>query len=185
MSSTFLFLRHAETEIESKRHVTLWDLTENGLEQTRILVETGVFDGIDFIIASKESKAIKTAEPIADRLGVLITSSPAFNELDRGNNYLSLEQYQSNVKAVFENFNSSVSGWELAADALERFEKGILSLEDKYDSKKILIVSHGLVLTLYFGSIIGEMDHCFQRWSKLKFLAYGVVEDRRVIRDIA
>ncbi|MGY5854795.1 MAG: histidine phosphatase family protein [Candidatus Thorarchaeota archaeon] len=184
MDSIFHFLRHAETQIDPDHPVITWELTEKGLEQTRNLADSGVFDSIDFIVTSEERKAITTAEPIALRLGIEISPYPAFNELDRGDDFTSREQYLADVRATFDDFNSLASGWESAADVLKRFQKGVRYLENQHKSKRMLIVSHGLVLTLYFASILGVMNLCFQRWSKLKFLAYGIIENGRITRDI-
>ncbi|MDO8752124.1 MAG: histidine phosphatase family protein, partial [Candidatus Wolfebacteria bacterium] len=78
MNNTFYFLRHAEVEIDKEVPVSSWRLTKEGKRVAYELAEQGIFDDVDMVVASEESKAIETAEPIAKRLGVELTCVAEF-----------------------------------------------------------------------------------------------------------
>ena len=54
----------------------------------------------------------------------------------------------------------------------------------KYENKKILIVAHGTVMTLYFSYLQGELDKAFGRWKNLGFCDFGIIKNNKVIKDI-
>ena len=61
---------------------------------------------------------------------------------------------------------------------------GIRGVDRIKEVENILIVSHGIVLTLYFAKLMDMMEVAYQRWVQLKFLSYGIVEDGVVKQDI-
>ena len=77
-----------------------------------------------------------------------------------------------------------IHGWETIDSAMKRFNQGVEELSSKYHSKKLLVVSHGIVLTMYFASLLNCMDEAFDRWKKLRFCSYGIVKNGEVIKDI-
>ena len=85
---------------------------------------------------------------------------------------------------MFKDLNFTNHGWETAHHALERFKKAIEEIDKKYDKKKIIICSHGTVMTLYFAHLKNEMDDLISRWRGLKFGAVGIIKNNKIVRDI-
>ena len=179
----FYLLRHGDVDVDPSKPASEWALSDRGRNSALKLVDKGIFANTDLIYCSEEKKAYSTAEIIADSLGKKVLKLSNFKELNR-NKAGFLESYDNAVKEAFTNPSQSRNNWEPCTEALKRFRKGIEILNEKHESKKILIVSHGIVLTLYFAYLKREMNHLFSRWNKLNFLSYGIVEDSMVVKDI-
>lgn len=185
-NNTFTLLRHAETALEKGKVVSKWSLSKRGEKQALKISQQAIFQTIDKIYTSKEQKAYQTILPLAKALDKKISRKEAFNELnrDKGSYLESKEVYQQTVKQCFSNPNHSINNWEKAYDALERFSQGIHLIDRNYENRKILIVSHGLVLNLYFAKLSEQLARVYDRWLATSFCAYGVVQNKRIIKDI-
>jgi len=58
-------------------------------------------------------------------------------------------------------------------------------INSTYKNKKILIVSHGCVINLYFAKCLNQLDRIVERIFSNTFCDYGIIEDGRVVKDIA
>ena len=179
----FYLLRHGEVDVDPSKPASEWALSDLGISEALRLVEKGVFADIDVIYSSEEKKAYCTARIIAERLGKKVQKLSNFNELDRSKSGF-IENYDSAVNEAFANPSQSSNSWEPCTEALKRFRKGMEILSKKHKNKKILVVSHGIVLTLYFTHLKRQMTNLFSRWKELNFLSYGIVEDSLVVKDI-
>lgn len=185
MGNTLIFLRHAETRKDKNNPASKWVLTEEGIKSAKDLAETGIFDDVDIIISSGEEKAYQTAKPFSDRLKKEITRIPELNELDRDKlKLVSRAEYEKMMSRFFDNLDYSIYGLETANRALSRFKKAVDVITRQNENKKILIVTHGTVLTLYFASLQNKLGDAFQRWKRLEFCGWGVVENNKVFKDI-
>lgn len=185
MPTEIVFLRHAETLVSSDSPANEWHLTPFGLRESTELAASGVLGEIDAIVSSDEMKAIQTAEPFARMFGLEIESNHNFRELNRNSGpLLAREEYLSCVQEVLRNPSARPNGWECAADALTRTKKGVQQIMSQYGSKRVLVVSHGLVLTLYFADLQAAMHEAFERWNRLLFCGWGVASNNRVLKDI-
>ncbi|MFX0001253.1 MAG: histidine phosphatase family protein [Candidatus Hodarchaeota archaeon] len=186
-NNILIILRHAETEVDENTKISKWVLTEKGQNEAIKLFNSDLFDDVDIIITSKEEKAYQTAYPLLKKLHKKIIKNKNLNEIFRDNGrYLkSKTEYLKTMKLCVENRNQSYDNWETANHALERFSKAIQDIELKFSNKKILIIAHGGVINLYFAKILGELDKIFERLSTNTFLDYGIIKNKKVIRDIA
>lgn len=178
MNNTLIFLRHALTTIDLDIPSAEWDLSEQGKQEIQRIADSGVFDSIDILISSDEKKAIRTAEPIARRLNLKIRSNPLFRELDRKQiQSKDKTEYEIIVKQVFEKKAQSILGCETAENSLNRFKKGIKIIEESFVNSKILIVSHGIILTLFRSDYLKWSPRkSFSEWKKLRFCEWFVIE---------
>ncbi len=176
-------MRHAETAIDEKIPAHEWLLTEEGFRQARNLASMGIFDSIDSIISSPEPKALQTARPFADRLGIDIDSYPELRELDRSKGrFLSNVEYLQSVECIL-NRHDAIPGWEFREHAMARFQAGLKKITNKGGFKEALVISHGLVLSMHFASLLG-VEKVFPRWQRLKFCSWGTLQGNDVIKDI-
>jgi broad specificity phosphatase PhoE len=185
LSIEIIFLRHAETLKEKEVPISKWSLSLEGYmqtKQTRTILRSEHFD---FIISSAEKKAFETAKAFEDMINSRIVRNPLFNELNRDNGpYLSNEEYLKAVQCIMEDSSLSIHGWETIESAMKRFNQGVEELNIQYQSKKLLVVSHGIVLTMHFASLLNCMKIAFDRWKRLKFCDYGIIKNGKVIKDI-
>lgn len=186
MNNTFYFLRHEETKRDSIIPISQWVLSEKGQEQAKILAQQKMFDDIKIICSSTEKKAYQTAKPIADKFKKEVIKIDEIGELNRDNGgFMEPEEYEQAVKYCLENLNKSVSNWETATHALERFSNKIEEIDKQYENEKILVVGHGFTLNLYFAKLLDALDTVYERFNTNNYGDWGIVKEGKVIKDIA
>ena len=185
MTNSIYFLRHAETKIDPNRPIREWDISEAGRRSTIALSKSEVFSKIEGIIHSSENKAKQTADIFADVLDLQTYELPELDELHRDHETpLTNEEYRECVFQTLTDWETNVPEWESGEDALDRFLEGIRRINLMFSNKDILVVSHGIVLTLYFSALKHFWNIAYERWALLKFLNWGLVRDDRVLIDI-
>ena len=185
MTNSLYFLRHAETKVDLSSPVRDWPITVEGTELARGLSKSDKFSEIDGIVHSSEGKARQTAEAFAEGLDVQKYQLSGFDELRREHEgKLTDQEYRDRVRRTLSDLEGSVPGWESGTSALKRFEDAARKIDIMFHRKNVLIISHGIVLTLYFCKLKSFEAISFERWSQLKFLAWGLVRDGRVLVDI-
>jgi len=184
--NVLLLIRHAETQVDKNKPVSKWHLTKKGIKSAVKMLNEEMFQNIDIIIASCETKALQTAEFFCRNETQQINQFCGLNELMRDSGFTSSKkEYYEMVKLCLENPTKSINNWEKASDALLRFTNTIEKINNSYTKKKILIVAHGIVINLYLADILGVFDKSFIRWNQNSFLDYAIIENRVVLQDIA
>lgn len=64
-------------------------------------------------------------------------------------------------------------------------QKKIEEIDKHYENKKILIVSHGFTINLYFAKLLGILDKVYERFLTNNYADWGIVKNKKVIKDIA
>ncbi|MBT7903720.1 histidine phosphatase family protein [Candidatus Woesearchaeota archaeon] len=185
MNNTIIFWRHAKTLKDSSIPVSQWILTEDGVKNAQEVAETKVFDDVDIIITSTEPKAYETALPVATRLKKEIIRIPELSEINRDKGkMMSKDEYDFMKKKIFEDLDYTDHGWETCNSALNRFSTAVKKIDEQYENKRILIVAHGTVMSLFFASLQGKLDNLMSRWKGLGFCDFGIVKDNKVLKDV-
>ncbi|MCG3220451.1 MAG: histidine phosphatase family protein [Candidatus Heimdallarchaeota archaeon] len=186
MSNEFIFLRHALTKIDPSKPADQWELSEEGIRNIKEIVLSGVFDNVDLIIASAENKAIQTASYIANKIDKKIVTEASFNELNRGFSFkVNKNEYDKIVEKALIHWEECIDSWESARSTLDRFLEGVKIVNQEYSDKKIIVVCHGINLSLYFAHLLNIPDNqLFLRWKNLEFCAWGIVKNKKVVIDI-
>jgi broad specificity phosphatase PhoE len=186
VNNILIFFRHAETKIDKGVKNSEWSLTDKGKLDALTIAKSNFFDDIDIIIASAEEKTYKTIYPLAEKLKKEVLREAELNEILRDHGkFLETKEYLTTMKLCLINKDQSFNNWETANKALERFSKKIEEIDNDYDDKKILIVSHGTVINLYFAKFLGKLEHVFNRAQTNTFCDFGIIQNEKVIRDIA
>lgn len=184
-NNELIFIRHTKTKIDKETPIENWVLTEEGEKQAEELANSEKFDDVEVLICSNEDKSYLTIKPLADKLNKDIIRIKELGEIKRrGSEKLTSGEYEKMKIKIFEDLDFTNHGWETANHALDRFNKAIEKIKEEYDNKKIVICSHGTVMTLYFAYLKNEMANLFERWRNLKFGGMGIVKDNKVLRDI-
>lgn len=185
-NNILILLRHAETKIDKNIKISKWFLTERGKRDAESLSKLDSFKDIDLIITSDEAKAYQTAYPLAEKLQLEIIKDENLNELNRDQGkFLEKDEYLKTMVLCMANREQSYNKWETAISALKRFSKKVKDIDSRFSNKKILIVAHGGVINLYFAKILDKLDEVFNRILSNSFCDYGIIQDGRVIKDIA
>ncbi|MHA1935518.1 MAG: histidine phosphatase family protein [Candidatus Thorarchaeota archaeon] len=186
MDNEFVFVRHAESIVDDRKVPSEWVLSSIGKRHALELASNIEFQNLDIIVASSEQKAIDTALPLSEKLGLKIIQNSAFNELARTHiTGQTIQQYRAKVESIFSQPSKSIPGWESPQDGLNRISDGVEALDAQYESQKIMIVSHGMILSLYFALLQNEMVNLFKRWIHLGFCSWGRVQNGVVLKYIS
>ena len=184
-NNILIFLRHAETRKDNTLPIRQWRLTLEGKKMVEKFAATGIFDQVDIIVSSQEIKAYHTALPFAKRLNKKVQIFTGLQEINReSGGIMSKEEYDKAKEKIFTNLDFSVHNWETAQQALKRFKKAVEKIDSQHRNKKILLTSHGTVMTLYFAFLNKDMKNLMKRWKSLGFCDYGVIFNNKVIKDI-
>ncbi len=184
IQNRIIFLRHADTQKDPEVHATQWVLSEIGKVEAEQVKDIEVMDTIDVIYTSEERKTELTVKPLAEKLGKITTPMSYFNEVARGEKFLSKEEFEKEKSKQLEDLDYTAFNGESGRDALTRFRVGIETVTKGNEDKVILIVTHGTILNIYFAELLGTNDLLPYRWSKTGFCAYGIVENQKIIKDI-
>ncbi len=176
-----IFLRHAETEKDPSLNASLWGLSDVGKKQAEEIAELPLMNKVDIIYTSEEKKAILTAEPLAKKLSKKIVPLSFFNEVKRGDKFLTKEEFEKEKAKQLEDLSYPAFNGESGLEALKRFQKGV---EEIKENKNILVVTHGTILNIYLANLLNSFSELPERWSKTLFCSYGVVENNIVVKDI-
>jgi isoleucyl-tRNA synthetase len=160
--NTFYFMRHGESEInvlqliQSYLNEDVHHLTESGqrrVEETAEYLRS--LGGIDLIFSSEFLRTRETSEIVKNKLGAEIIVDSRLDELNCGD-------YQGKSYREFDKDFPHATRWtkmpkngETWIQAQKRMLEVIDEINQKYQGKKILIVSHGdplRALQLHFGS---------------------------------
>ncbi len=146
------------------------ELTEKGRAQAEASSKAVQDKNINLIIASDFVRAKQTAEIVAGNIGYeksKIIYDDRLHEVNFGAyNNESIESYHSHFKNTDERFHIRPEGGENLTDVKQRVASFLYELEEKYEGRNILIVSHGdptwLMQTVALGmlpeNIVADLD---------------------------
>lgn len=184
METKIIFIRHADTQKDPAVNAALWGLSEKGKEQAEEMAKNPLVDTIETIYTSEEPKTTLTAAPIAKKLSKELYPFSFFNEVARGDKFLTKEEFEAEKVRQLTDLSFKAFGGESGFQALERFKKGISQVTEENKGKTICVVSHGTVLNIYFADLLQTYDQLPERWGKTAFCAYGVIENGIIKKDI-
>jgi probable phosphoglycerate mutase len=166
----FYLIRHALTDTAGKylsgRAVGIF-LNEEGNGQAKRLANSLINLQISEIYTSPLDRTVQTAEIIAKTLNLACIISEDFQEIDFGNWTNSSIKDLENDK-LFRQFNlfrtgTRIPNGELIIEAQLRIINGIEKLNQKYQGKNIVIVSHADLIRLAIGYYAGIPIDLLQR----------------------
>ena len=150
-----VFVTHPEVAIDPAVPVPRWRLSEQGTARMRVFADGPVVDGTAEVWASREAKAIEGAGIVAARFGLPVFVDLGLGENDRSaTGYLPPAEFEATADAFFANPETSVRGWERAADAQARI---VTTTEWIMAQARgpVTIVAHGAVGALLLCRLIG------------------------------
>jgi broad specificity phosphatase PhoE len=107
--------------------------------------------GATQVISSAEKKALETAEPIADALGVRVEVREAMHENDHSaTGLLPPTEFEAVADEFFSHPDRSIRGWERARDAQKRIVREVEAVLSRSHQGHVLFVGHGAVGTLLY-----------------------------------
>jgi len=175
MDGQLILVRHSLPEIVEGVPAHAWELSDEGRARVERLAEKLEQYQPEIIGSSVEPKARETAEILCKTLGVDIVVMDGLHEHERsGVSLVSKDEFQLLVRELFEKPDELIFGNETATQALERFKTSVELIMSLYDGKRMAIVSHGTVISLFASWLIGVDGYQF--WKNLGLPAIVVLD---------
>lgn len=185
MNNTFYFLRHGETIRDKNSPAVLWPISEETKSELSKIAKQERFADLAAVYASTELKAKQSAQPFAEVTSLEVLTLEGLEEVHRGDKYLSDKEFKDLKRKKLEDRDCNPDGGETSNEALTRFKDAIAKIDKEHDDAKILVVSHGTILALYFSDLKNDLKNVFAYWNSIPFDAVGVVKNSEVIEDIS
>ena len=151
-----------------------WPLSEAGRALCKPLADKIERYSPELVMSSLEPKAQETAQLVAGHLGLPFQTVEGLHEHERKNTpWLGKAQFELAVANFFKHSSQLVMGEETANQAHERFAAAIDSLVEKYPGKRLAVVAHGTVITLFVAQAAGVEPFPF--WQRLGLPALVVL----------
>lgn len=174
MTTLLYVITHAHTRADARRPASLWELSAVGRRQAEALAQAPFWQGVDRILLSQEAKTRLTVEPLLARRPLPVTVDSRFDELARGEAWVS--DYADQVAQAFAEPNQSVAGWEPASQARDRFLAGVRHACERFAGQVLALVGHGLTLSLYRAHLLGRSRVQMDDWRNLAFASVAQVD---------
>jgi len=169
-----ILVRHSNSKLDPDIPPHEWGLTDHGAARCIPLAEILSKHKPGIIITSVEPKARQTGEIIAKTLGTPCLTAANLHEHEREvGGILSKDAFCALIADLFAIPDVLIFGLETARDALDRFSEAVGSVMADYPGRNVAIVTHGTVMSLYYGSISG--DNSFNFWRQLGLPSFYTV----------
>lgn len=185
ISKQLILIRHSDPEFVQNIPAREWNLTGEGRRRAKKLAERLTKHHPEVILSSVEAKALQTADVLSEILGIEFSVVADLHEHERSSVPLqSSEEFRSLVRGLFENTNTLVFGDETGAQALERFGKSIDLIMNSYGDKKVAVVSHGTVISLFVSWMTGVDGYSL--WEQLGLPSFIVLDmlNRKLLETV-
>ncbi|MHA1745448.1 MAG: histidine phosphatase family protein [Promethearchaeota archaeon] len=188
MGERIYFLRHAEALVNSMTPPSKWLLSSKGKEAVQLEIVLHKFPDIQHIYCSTEPKTLQTIQKFANSHKISLDIHSGLGEIHFTTFQGNYDTFLGMKREGFQNLDENKYGTESFRAGLKRFTSTLAYLKDENPGKNLLIVSHGTVLSLYFAAMRGKLEdghEIYQKWKKLRFLAWGLLENGKIVRDIS
>jgi broad specificity phosphatase PhoE len=145
-----LYITHPQVKIDADVPVPKWGLSDVGRARAEQAAQADWAKRLGRIIASDETKAIETAEILAEAAGVTVEIAADTHENDRSaTGFLPPPEFEKAADWFFAHPAESFRGWERAVDAQSRIVSAFNRILADHDHNiPIAFVGHGGVGTL-------------------------------------
>jgi broad specificity phosphatase PhoE len=149
-TSRLVLVRHGAPQIDIAQPASNWPLSEVGREAVIRMAERMRPFAPDLFVSSAEPKASQTAYALAVALDADFQTAEGLEEHHRSKvGFLDQGTFENKVVELFRNPDKRVFGDESAREATERFTKAVKSVQRLNPNRRLAIVSHGTVISLW------------------------------------
>ncbi|OZB96276.1 histidine phosphatase family protein [Paenibacillus sp. XY044] len=152
------FVRHAESPYEEGRERTR-GLSRRGLADALAVKDRLLGEAVDLYISSPYERAVRTIRDAADFAGKEIIIEEDLREREIGQ--FGALSFQDAKRKVYGDAAFAFPGGESSLEARERAARVIRKLLDQHAGKRIVIGTHGDIMTLMLGEFDRRFDYAF------------------------
>lgn len=147
MKTIIYMVRHGESPYNEGDERTR-GLTPKGKIDIEKVTKLLIGEGIDMIISSPYARAILSVEGLAEHLNLDITVFEDLRERHFASYFIENAELMSSIRESFNDTDYTLSGGESNADCQKRAISVLKPILKKHRGKKIVIGTHGLIMTL-------------------------------------
>jgi probable phosphoglycerate mutase len=164
MLTELILVRHGETVWNREMRIQGYrdsNLTEAGIAQARAVAVRLAAESFAALICSDLGRAEHTARIISEHTGHAVRAESALRERNYGIlEGLTREEFRSRHPVHYERHDSRDADYvipegESQRDFVVRIDAALNALADKYAGQRIVVVSHGGVLTAFYRHVSG------------------------------
>ena len=165
MANTFYIVRHGQTDWnilgKTQGHGNS-ELTQKGEEQAFELAKAIKEYSIDDIYSSDLGRAIQTAQIIGNEIGVDVNETESLREMGFGDwEGLLIDEIKKDHAKTYETWRNqphlaNIPNGETLHIIKDRVDNFIKKLNEKYDNKHILLVSHSVTVRVMLLSFLNS-----------------------------
>ena len=158
-----LLIRHAQPRrVQDSDGPADPELSDNGLEQARLLAEYLLDESIDAILTSPLRRAQQTAAPLGAEKGIAVTIHDGIAEYDReSGEYIPLEQLRVEGLPGWQDVLTGNVHRAAGVDPFE-FRSGVVTaieeIIETHTGQTVAVVCHGGVINVYISHILDIED---------------------------
>jgi probable phosphoglycerate mutase len=163
-------------------------LSEEGREQARKVADWLAPEGFDVVYSSPMRRAVETAQPLAELLGLEVTVDDELAELDRGHHfYVPVEELKATGDPRYEQLLKG----ELYADVdVETWSKvaalAVQRVVEAHPGQRIALFAHGGVINAYLSTLL-RLDTMFffgPGYTSISRVKVGDYSDRLMLHSL-
>ena len=178
MAKVFV-IRHAETEVVPNLPSTQWKLKEGSFDAIKTMLKGVEITDVQTIYYSPLVKAEHTALIISEIFGIALEQRQCLREVERYFNFIDEETFRTRVAEYFS--GGEGRNFESHSTARDRIISCLKSLIAGASGKSILIVSHGMIISILYSHLIGVSIGC-RDWQKIKMPDLSILDmDNNVV----
>ncbi|MFG6494767.1 histidine phosphatase family protein [Fictibacillus sp. UD] len=158
MSTYVYMVRHGESPKEGNERTR--GLTQKGYLDSNIITDILKCENINVVVSSPYRRSILTVKHLAEQIGqeVLVYEDLKEKKFSYDGNRISDKQLVPLLEKSFKESDFALEGGESNDDCQKRAIKVLKELLEKFRDKKIVIGSHGAVMTLMMGYFDSTYD---------------------------
>ena len=159
--TTVTLIRHAESAPDHALPEADWPLSAAGFAQAEALADQ--LD-VEHIYSSPYVRAVATVAPLANRLGLEISTVPGLRErkLAEGR----LEDWRDQLARTWHDFDYRLPGGESSRACQLRVSESLTQLAEQHTGARIAAASHGNAIALFLHTI--DPTFGFEAWSQMR-----------------
>ncbi len=159
-----ILVRHSESRVDPAILPQHWVLTWEGRRRCFLLASRLAVLNPELIITSEEYKAHETGKVLADILDLECITAPDLHEHKREMVEIYGQQTWFKLIERFFTYPSElIFGLETANQARDRFSEAVHSVMEQHFGSALAVVSHGIVMSLYYQDLTGKDPFIFWR----------------------
>ncbi|WMT44642.1 MAG: histidine phosphatase family protein [Cuniculiplasma divulgatum] len=172
-------VRHAETEAVPNIPADQWKLKDGSFDAIKTMMKGVDITDVQTIYYSPLVKAKHTALIISEFFGIALEERQCLREVERYFGFIDEETFRTRVLEYFSGCDDQ--NFESYSTARDRIISCLKSLIAGGPGKSILIVSHGMIISILYSHLLG-VSKGYGDWQKIKMPDLSILDmDNNVV----